>query len=417
MARIDEAYEQLSRLIQHIHGRIETESAFSPALLRKARMILGPLPLLDDEADQFSDVVTTIYELTTAKKEHIDFPATENLIQTAVVDSVDPLKRSGEHDFNLRLANAIAVLKAALSQGVRDWTIYHLVRGVAPQGLPFVMGNVEFSGVDGSLAAAVKSSKLANTVGLTEQGDIFGKVSVKAQEYSAANLLAMKKVRSAVDVVNFFLDVIGGAHQFIFLPGDRETARAVSFGLQESRLAYTSSTISGPLAPMYLGYINGELARRSGLERASLLLAKENRNGLEDRLLASIQWAGRAAVDERLDEAFLLFVIALESLLLKKDMLGELRFRFALYGSHLLVKTFNTRKRVFDDLVNAYDRRSQIVHSGSTKVAVTELWRIHTYVRDAILAVLLNPLFRDIDEDGFDSWLKNRAVGATEESA
>ena len=167
---------------------------------------------------------------------------------------------------------------------------------------------------------------------------------------------------------------------------------------------------------MYLGYINEMRARRSGFDRVSALLCKENRNALEDRILASIQWAGRAAVDQRLDEAFLLFVVALESLLLRKDMLGELRFRFALYGSHLLVTTFSNRKPVFDDLTKAYDRRSQIVHSGSTQVAITELRRIHTYVRDSILAVLVNPLFRDMDEDQFDDWLKDCTLGAGKES-
>jgi hypothetical protein len=416
MTRINEALDQLSGLTRRIHERTAAQDLSSPTFLQSGQMILGPLQLLAEEADAFNDVVATIYELTIAKKELIGLPATESLIQTAIVDGVDVQKLSHEPDFEIRLAAALSELKIALSQEAKDWTVYHEVRGVVPDGLPFRVGKVDFSVVDDSLGAAIRSSKISSAVESQAQGKIFGKATVKAQESSAASLLALKQVRSAVDVVNFFLDVLGAPHQFLFLPGDRQMAHTTSFVLRESRLTNTSSTIPGPVAPMYLGYIKESVARRSGFDRASSLFGKQNRNAFEDRILASIQWAGRAAVDERPEEAFLLFVIALESLLLKKDIFGELRFRFALYGSHLLVKTFDIRKRVFDDLGDAYDKRSQIVHSGSTQVAITELRRIHTYVRDAILAVLLDPLFRDMDEKQFDNWLKARAVGATEDA-
>jgi len=414
--KIDAVLEQLSGLIRRVHKRADTQDLFSPSALHAARMILGTLPLLEDEADEFSEIVANIYELTTAKKEHISLEATESLVQAAVVNGVDAVKTSRKSDFGRRLASAIDDLKTGLSQRVSPWTVYREVRGLAPDGLPFKVGRVEFVRADDSLSAAIRSSEVGNLFEPQAKGKIFGKVTVQAQDYNAANLLALKQLRLAADVVNFFADVLGGARQFMFLPGDGELTQTTSFLFHESRLTHVSSASSGPIAPMYLSYINEVRARRSGFDRASSLLCKENRNALESRILASIQWAGRAAVDQRLEEAFLLFVIALESLLLRKDMFGELRFRFALYGSHLVVKTFKDRKPIFDDLTSAYDRRSQIVHSGSTQVAITELRRIHAYVRDAILAVLLNPLFREMDEDQFDNWLKDCTLGAAEDS-
>jgi len=416
-SKLDDAFEKLSELINRIHARVNAQNVFSPEVLRKARMILGVLPLLEEEAEEFSDAVAMIYELMAAKREHVSLSATESLIQATVVDSVDVNKSSQERDFNRRLTAAIAALRTALSQEPGDWTVYHEVRGLAPDGLPFKVGNVEFCLVDDYLGAAIRSSKIRDVVEPLAKGRTYGKVTVQAQDYGAANLVALKQLRLAVDVVNFFTDVFGGAYQFLFLPGDREMTHTTSFMLQESRLSHTSSTNSGPLAPTYLGYINEKRAHRSGFDRVSLLLGAKNRSALEDRLLASVQWAGRAAVEQRGEEAFLLFIIALESLLLKKDIVAELRFRFALNGSHLLVTKLDVRKRVFDDLTKAYDKRSQIVHSGSTQVAITELRRIHTYVRDAILAVLLNPVFIEMDEDQFDNWFKERALGSAEESA
>jgi len=55
------------------------------------------------------------------------------------------------------------------------------------------------------------------------------------------------------------------------------------------------------------------------------LLDSRECNTFEQRVLTAFQWAGRATADDRREEAILLYLIALESLLLGEDVDRELR--------------------------------------------------------------------------------------------
>jgi hypothetical protein len=436
---IDRSLERLGVLISSIH---EDKTPSSDELISgkffSQRFVLGPIVLWGAQADEFTACVASIYESAISKREHISLSATESLIQTAIVQSLDLDKnRPRPHlTFSVRLTESLGELKKALSQTPVKWTVYHEVRGLMPDGLPYSVGNIEFLAIDDAQAAGLTVSTgpiVEGTLNTPEQkrdmrelitdlietrmkGKTYAKLPVEALEYNAASSLATKKLRSAIDVINFFADVLGSAGTCLFLPGDTEPTHQVSLMFQESAQSASQMHTKGPLAPFYLSHINDARARRTGFDRASLLLAKMNRNGLENRILASLQWAGRAAVETRHEEAFLLFVIALESLLLRNDRAGEMRFRFALNGSHLLARKSEDRGRVFNELRDAYDKRSEIVHSGSTQVTITELSRVHTFTRKALLVFLLDEPFRNMNsEDQFEDWLKDQSLGRAPE--
>ena len=67
---------------------------------------------------------------------------------------------------------------------------------------------------------------------------------------------------------------------------------------------------------------------------------------LQDRILSALQWAGRAAVEERREEAFLLYAIAIESLLLGGKSHVEVTERLAVRGAHLLSGDPKARENV-----------------------------------------------------------------------
>jgi hypothetical protein len=437
---IDESLKGLGALIHTIHDEKapSSDDLLSGKYLPQ-RFVLGPITLWGAQADEFTACVDAIYESAISKREHISLSETESLIQTAMVHSLDlDTNRPRPHlPFQKRLTDSLAELKKALSQTSVKWTVYHEVRGLMPDGLPCSIGSIEFLLIDNAQAAALTASTdsfVEGTLSTPEQkrdmrevtrdlievrmkGKTYAKLTVEALESNAASSLATKKLRSVIDVINFFADVLGSAGTCLFLPGDTEPTRQISLMFQESAQSASQILTKGPLAPLYLSHINEARARRIGLDRASLLLAKNGRNALENRILTSLQWAGRAVDETRDEEAFLLYVIALESLLLKKDQTTEMRFRFALNGSHLLADKFEDRGRIFNELRDAYDKRSQIVHSGSTQVAITELSRIHALTRNAVLTVLLNEPFRNMDtEDQFENWLKDQALGGKSES-
>jgi hypothetical protein len=145
------------------------------------------------------------------------------------------------------------------------------------------------------------------------------------------------------------------------------------------------------------------------------MLTKPNRSELEDRLLSAIQWAGRATVEERREEAFVLFTIALESLLVNTKEKDQVTQRFALRGAHLLGKDFASRKQLYRRLKQLYGLRSQIVHSGSTEIADADRDTIAQFVRAAIFNMLVSKPFcemRTVEE--FHTWFEDKTLGNDE---
>jgi hypothetical protein len=151
------------------------------------------------------------------------------------------------------------------------------------------------------------------------------------------------------------------------------------------------------------------------LQKVSAWLAEPHLSGLQDRILSALQWAGRAAVEERREEAFLLYAIALEGLLLGGKNHVELTERLAVRGAHLLSGDHEARENVYKDLKVLYGIRSKIVHSGSLEVTDDELARITAVVRGALVTILhLSPLAEMTTESQLDEWFKSQMLGGTQ---
>ena len=128
--------------------------------------------------------------------------------------------------------------------------------------------------------------------------------------------------------------------------------------------------------------------------------------------MASVQWAGRAQVEARTEEAFLLYAIALESLLLGKDVKTELAYRLAVRCAHLLGgPTVDDKKRVVDQIQGLYQLRSKIVHSGNFVVREGELNLISEYAIVTLLTVIERDPFRSMTTSKeFETWLENQLL-------
>ena len=87
----------------------------------------------------------------------------------------------------------------------------------------------------------------------------------------------------------------------------------------------------------------------------------------------AFQWAGKASVEPRKEEAFLLFAISLESLLMERDGRLETTEKRALRGAHIIGGNAASPLTVCRDLKKLYGIRSKIVHSGSVEVGEDQL--------------------------------------------
>jgi hypothetical protein len=115
-------------------------------------------------------------------------------------------------------------------------------------------------------------------------------------------------------------------------------------------------------------------------------------------------------VEERKEEALLLFCISLEALLLSNED-KEIAYSFALRGAHLLVKDGTRRKDVFRDLKDLYTTRSKIVHSGKAEVLSIELAKAEVFAKTALFIVLTTPPFSGfVAEKDFTGWVEEQTL-------
>lgn len=103
------------------------------------------------------------------------------------------------------------------------------------------------------------------------------------------------------------------------------------------------------------------------------------RNGLQDKILESMEWSGMASVETDDNKALLLYLIAIESILNyseKAELYVPVSVSLADSVAFLLGKNKKSRKQYAKHIFELYGKRSAIVH-GSKKHTITEL-DLHT---------------------------------------
>ena len=150
--------------------------------------------------------------------------------------------------------------------------------------------------------------------------------------------------------------------------------------------------------------------RNLGFSKIADLLARK-RNRLDDRIIAAIQWAGKATVESRKEEAFLLYAISLESLVLLENEKEELTYRLRTRVAHLLGKDLEGRKIISENVRDLYDIRSKIVHSGSYQVTDANLSLIRFYSKSCILHIFNDEPFSSMNSIvSLVQWFNEKAL-------
>jgi hypothetical protein len=142
----------------------------------------------------------------------------------------------------------------------------------------------------------------------------------------------------------------------------------------------------------------------------STLLSKK-RNSIEDRIIAATQWAGKATVRNRKEEAFLLYAISLESLMLAEKNTEELLYRLRTRVAHLLGDNLVNRKEISKNIRDLYKTRSDIVHNGSYQVTDADLNLIRVYSKSCILHIINDTTFEAMsDIVSFVQWFEEKTL-------
>lgn len=387
----------------------------------------GTVLLNGKEASQYREFLKLLIEAV--GNESISPKAIETLYQKAILTSLDIHEKRTDKTFEQRLKEAIEELQSSFTTPLTSFSVYYPVFGLALDGLPIQVGNVEFCKFDdvhsekfmkflneheGNESEKASRKSFAETI---KESEIFGKpaglIEIKAFDNIAAKTLALKELALTVDVINFFSDIIPYQKGHIYLPGNKERLTInVPIISQGEKSSFTFGwEVAGPLMPFsFQQLLENNKKRGWGFSKISNLLAKK-RNGLEDKIISAIQWAGKATVESKKEEAFLLYAICLESLILLDNEKEELGYRLRTRVAHLLGGDLESRKKISTKVRDLYTVRSKIVHSGSYQVTDADISLIRSYSKNCILHIVNKEPFSSMNSvDSLVQWFNEKIL-------
>ena len=212
-------------------------------------------------------------------------------------------------------------------------------------------------------------------------------VNVDARDSDAAQEIALQETRGIVDILNFFADLVPNSPGWIYLAGEAGVENTRSLVVHQDGGLELPGTLAGPFAELSLKRLRSVPRLRLALHRIDELLRQKQRTGVADVLLTSVRWAGRASVEPVREHAFVMYVIALETLVLPNDAHG-MKHRLQTRVAHLLADTVKEREWFYDRVKELYELRSDIIHEGAFEVDEVNLGRLRRIVKGCLLRVL-----------------------------
>lgn len=353
------AYENLRTLVKEFQANLQlgadSETDYHYIYIQE----LGQVTLSKDEAVKYFTCVHDLYNSLT-NKHNFDQRTITSKVNEVILRALDPRETQPSVIFKKRLNSALEALADALHAPPDTWEVHYIVEGISLKRSPFKIGKVEFyTGNKRQLKTLLDrvDHLYSNSSYPLAQRRAFAKsvkrnfkkyfskkviaiATVKASTSTAASNQALRELRSTLDALNFYADMLHppGIAARAYLPGDahRDGAFSPAFRLDGSGDGYTAIFPTlyavGPLANLELSQERAATLSKLGFQGISKILLKEDqeRTSFERRILSAFQWAGRATLvdlsnkmykenlDSRREEAFLLYTISLECLLLRE---------------------------------------------------------------------------------------------------
>ena len=357
-------------------------------------------------ANQESQYQTTLRRLLDelGSNEELSKSTISNALQNAIFESLDIQGRRSA-DFSARLDKAMDDLARLALLPVQDYECFIEVAGLDQESLPARFGTVRFVIFNRYQSRRLQLDPLVRVLAPDMMDSCFGVVKVHARDGKAAIALASRIVRSTVDCLNFFVDMIPYNHGWVFLRGDREQRTTAAIAIEPDGTCYSSVSRTEPLGHFSMIKLR-KTQSTHGLVKSVSLLLRTKRSETEELLLTVVQIAGRATIARRPEESFLLFAVALESLILPRNG-QELTRRLSQRIARLLIKDVTKRVEHSKEVRRLYGIRSRIVHSGSYEIDASDLNSIRMYTKGVIALMLSHARVRRCTTRGrLNDWLE-----------
>ncbi len=404
-SKLDEALLEVESLIVFLNSRIGIEGT---KYLFIQHEDIGSLHLDYEESSRYHQCLDNLVR-NTVKNDDLSRRSVEKALQESILKAICTDTKSIA--LEVRISKVLDELRKKLSRKSITYSCYIPVRGLKTEELPSFIGKIEFAVFDDFQADKFRSAISKHTVqkdvklkGFEEhinndlKDNVFGIISVEAKDYEAAQILAQKNLRIVLDILNYYSDMIPNhPSAWVYLPGDLKPYlfQALILNMEDEASYNFPSIRIPPFMELAISRITEADTKLSiGFTFINNLLKKKNQNKFEQTVITAIQWAGRAVVTKRREESFLLYAIALESIILADNSHTELSYRLRIRIAHLLEEDFDSRQEIIKTVRDLYDLRSKLVHDGKYEITELEHRSIRAITRGCITRICLDPIFQ-----------------------
>lgn len=373
--------------------------------------------MLTLDSTEYRDYQRVLKQLTQALAPEGDLSEAiiDSTLQDAIFAVADIPNRRNK-DATARVKEAVQSLRELKGRRLEAFECWTEVRGLMTESLPTSFGHVHFVELTDSRLQALMSKLKSNRTDLLNSmsehivGTCFGLVSREARDHKAAIELASREVQTTIECLNFFSDMLDFSRSWLFLAGEQETAITTTIAIDDRGYPWTSVKRVGQTFGYDIARLMSQANIRDLVKRVDRLL-QNRKSELEELLLKALRWAGRATVTPLPNEAFMLYAIALECVVLPGGNQGELRHRLSQRIAKTMQSVDSDRLKLQKLMMKLYDVRSKIVHTGHYAVQEEELHSIRNITKGAIAGLLTDTRVAKLKKvDSLDRWYEERML-------
>lgn len=312
--------------------------------------------------------------------------------------------------FGKRLKSEARRLLEGLEAPPVAWQVY------LPLHAPSVAKETSFGRVDflpGNSATPTRLRAQLPDVASAFNVDVVARLHVQAVDAAAARSIGIIQLRQTLDALDFVEPTVeapyleqAAAFEPMEAPGE-----SAAVAVHDGKAGY--STIRYNVGVRELPH-----SRRTPLERAIDRLLRAEPTALVRRLRTAAAWAGRANVQRRRDQAFLMKMMALEAALTRDEARGGVTERLRLRVAHIIGGSKSERNASFAQMGDFYRQRSRIVHAGNadalTDAAMKEITRVTRQVLERLL--IAAPFRRMANEQELEQWFEQQLLAGGKRS-
>ena len=376
-----------------------------PQILTGPMVIRGNLILREEAALAYFETLETLYELIGAdgtwNKDAVDNLLAKHVVAVASV----PLEKRQD-----ALAEQVKQFSEELKKDPEMWQTDLSVFGAGYDWNGLVFGKLTFLVDNVQSPLQLPGFIPANR----DTAILFARLSVLAINRKSALEKAREIVEQHLAVLNALCADLIPSRTHLFHVG----TPVRRFGMSRSMAATETDPeleFHSEANAVVLSRVDcdGFLRRRGGSRVSELLLSS---NSFARRILSGLETAGDASVELRPHRAFLLYAIALESVVLGRQTQSEITYQLSARVAHLLGKDLETRRSVAKAINGLYGLRSKIVHTGETEVSHADLESIRFFTLNTLIVLSTSRPFAQMTSvDELEQWFKDRMLGAAEE--